>query len=440
MFLFLVLEAFQTYAQEITPEMYSVLRYRHIGPPGNRTAAVVGVPGDPLVYYIGASSGGIWKSTDGGTNWEPIFDDQPAQSIGALAIALSDPNVVWAGTGEAFVRSNISIGNGVYKSTDAGKTWKHMGLEKAGRIGRVAIDSRDPDTVFVAAMGHCYGPQKERGVFRTKDGGKTWEHVLFVDENTGCFEIAMDRSNPRILFAGMWPLVIHTWGRFSGGPNGGIWKSTDGGDTWKRLTGNGLPNPPVGKIGIAIAPSNPQVVYALIETGHPNRGVLWRSNDGGNNWMLVSYNRLLNERSHYASRVMVNPADENEVYFAANSQSRTLDGGFTSETVPWSGDCHDMWADPKIPDRMMISDDGGVIITLNRGKTWRRINLPIAQMYHVAVDNRIPYYVYGGKQDGPAYKRSEHRIFLRRMGSHPIPLGIDGWRRMRLYYSRSSRS
>lgn len=401
---FLILGVFQSYAQDIDLGMYSVLRYRHIGPPGNRTSAVVGVPGDPLVYYIGASSGGIWKSTDGGTNWEPIFDEQLAQSIGALAIAPSDPSIVWAGTGEAFVRSNISIGNGVYKSTDAGKTWKHMGLEKTGRVGRVAIDPYNPDTVFVAALGHCYGPQKERGVYRTKDGGKTWEHVLFVDENTGCFEIAMDPNNPRVLFAGMWPLVIHTWGRFSGGPNGGIWKSTDSGETWKRLTGHGLPEPPIGKVGIAIAPNNPRVVYALIETGHPNRGVLWRSSDGGDNWTLVSYNRLLNERPHYASRVMVNPADENEVYFAANSQSRTFDGGQTSETVPWSGDCHDMWADPKIPDRMMISNDGGVIITLNRGKTWQRINLPIAQMYHVAVDNRIPYSVYGGKQDGPAYR------------------------------------
>lgn len=392
------------FAQKIDPEIYSVLRYRHIGPSGNRTAAVVGVPGDPLVYYIGASSGGIWKSTDGGTNWFPVFDDQPAQSIGALAIAFSDPNVVWAGTGEAFVRSNISIGNGVYKSVDAGKTWQHMGLDASGRIGRVAIDPRDPEKVFVAAMGHCYGPQKERGVFRTLDGGKTWEHVLFVDENTGCFEIAMDPNNPRILFAGMWPLIIRTWGRESGGPNGGIWKSEDGGDSWKRLTGHGLPEPPIGKVGLAIAPSNSQVVYALIETGHPNRGVLWRSEDGGDQWELVSYNRILNERPHYASRVMVNPADENEVYFAANSQSRTFDGGYTSETVRWSGDCHDMWADPLIPDRMMISDDGGAIITLNRGKTWQRINLPVAQMYHVAVDNRIPYNVYGGKQDGSAYK------------------------------------
>jgi len=393
-----------SYAQEITPDLYKVLRYRHIGPPGNRTAAVCGEPGNPLVYYVGASSGGIWKSTDGGTTWFPIFDKQPAQSIGALAVAPSDPNIIWAGTGEAFVRSNISIGNGVYKSTDGGKTWQHMGLDKTGRIGRVVIDPRDPNIVFVAAMGHCYGPQKERGVFRTKDGGKTWKQVLFVDENTGCFEIAMDPNNPRILFAGMWALVIHTWGRFSGGPNGGIWKSTDGGDTWKHLTGHGLPDPPLGKIGLAIAPSNSQVVYALIETGHPNRGVLWRSDDGGENWKLVSYNRLLNERPHYASRIMVNPADENEVYFAANSQSRTLDGGYTTETVPWSGDCHDMWADPKNPDRMMISNDGGVIITLNRGKTWQRVTLPIAQMYHVYVDNQVPYYVYGGRQDGPAYR------------------------------------
>jgi photosystem II stability/assembly factor-like uncharacterized protein len=391
-------------AQTVNPDVWKALRYRHIGPPGNRAAAVVGVPGDPLVYYVGASSGGIWKSSDGANTWEPIFDGQPVQSIGAIAIAASDPNIVWAGTGEAFVRSNISIGNGVYKSTDAGKTWRHMGLDKTGRIGRVAIDPRDPEVVFVAAMGHCYGPQKERGVFRTRDGGKTWEHVLFADENTGCFEIAMDPSNPRILFAGMWPLVIHTYGRESGGPNGGIWKSADGGDTWLRLTGHGLPDPPLGKIGLAVAPSDPSVVYALIETGSPNRGVLWRSEDGGENWRLVSYNRLLNERPHYASRIMVNPVDEDEVYFAANSISRSLDGGFTAEVMPWSGDTHDMWADPKNPDRLMVSDDGGAMISLNRGKTWRRVNLPIAQMYHVAVDNQIPYYVYGGRQDGDAYK------------------------------------
>jgi photosystem II stability/assembly factor-like uncharacterized protein len=388
----------------VSPDMYKNLLFRHIGPAGNRTSAVIGVPGDPMVYYIGASSGGIWKSADGGDNWQPIFDKQPAQSIGALAVCSSDPNVLWAGTGEAFIRSNVSIGNGVYCSTDAGKSWKQMGLTNTGRIGRIVIHPQNPNIVLVAALGHCYGPQKERGVYKTIDGGKNWQQVLFTDQNTGCFEIAMDPNNPRILFAGMWPLVIHTWGRESGGPNGGIWKSTDLGDTWTQLKGNGLPKPPLGKIGLAIAPSNSKVVYALIETGSPNRGVLWRSSDGGDSWRISSYNRLLNERPHYASRIMVNPADENEVYFAANSQSRTLDGGYTSETVPWSGDCHDMWVDPKIPDRMMISDDGGVIISKNRGKTWRRINLPIAQMYHVAVDNQIPYYVYGGRQDGSAFR------------------------------------
>ncbi len=403
-FLLFITGIVPAFTQTVSADLYQSLRYRYIGPPGNRAAAVVGVPGDPLTYYVGASSGGVFKSSDAGTTWEPVFDDQPAQSIGALAVSWSDPNVVWAGTGEAFVRSNISIGNGVYKSTDAGRTWKHMGLEKSGRIGRVAIDPRDPDVVFVAAMGHCYGPQKERGVYRTKDGGKNWDQVLFADENTGCFEIAMDMKNPRTLFAGMWPLTIRTWGRESGGPNGGVWKSTDGGDTWKRLAGHGLPEPPVGKIGLAVSYSNPGVVYALIETGSPNRGVLWRSEDGGENWQLRSYNRLLNERSHYASRIMVNPGDEDEVYFAANSISRTLDGGYDSDVVDWSGDTHDLWADPKNPDRLMLSDDGGGAITLNRGRTWQRIELPIAQMYHVAVDNQIPYYVYGGMQDGMAHK------------------------------------
>jgi len=395
---------FQASAQQITPDIYSSLTYRHIGPPGNRASAVVGAPGDMNVYYVGAASGGIWKSEDAGLNWYPVFDDQPVQSIGALAIAPSNKNIVWAGTGEPFIRSNISIGNGVYKSIDAGKTWQHMGLDLTGRIGRIVIDQHNPDIVLVGALGHCYGPQKERGVYKTTDGGKTWKQVLFVDENTGCFEIAMDPSNSNIMFAGMWPLVIRTWGRESGGPGGGIYMSRDGGDTWKHLTGNGLPAAPIGKVGIAISASNPKVIYTIMETGTPNRGVLWRSNNGGENWSLVSKDRLLNERSHYASRILVNPADENEVYFAANTHSITYDGGITSDRSGWSGDAHDLWADPIIPDRMMISDDGGVKITTNRGKTWNRIVLPIAQMYHVAVDNQIPYYVYGGKQDGPGYK------------------------------------
>jgi photosystem II stability/assembly factor-like uncharacterized protein len=374
------------------------MKFRFIGPPGNRVSAVVGVPGDPNVYYAGAASGGVWKSIDGGNAWKPIFDKEEAQSIGAIAIAPSDPNVLWVGTGETFIRSNVSIGDGVYKSTDAGRTWKHMGLEKTGRIGRVIIDPRDPETVFVAALGTCYGPQPERGVYRTKNGGKTWERVLFVDENTGASDLAMDPTNPRILFAGTWQIDIKTWGRKSGGPGSGVWVSRDGGSTWKRIKEHGLPDPPLGKIAVAVAPSNPDRVYALIETAE--KGSLWRSDDGGNGWALVSRSRLLNERPHYYSRMLVMPDNANEVYFPSNSMGVTYDGGETTDQVDWAGDNHDMWADPKDANRMMIGSDIGVVISTTRGKKWNWTRLPIAQMYHVAIDNRIPYEVYGQMQDG----------------------------------------
>jgi len=401
----------QGYAQQVNPDIFEQLKYRHIGPPGNRLCAVVGVPGDPNICYAGAASGGIWKSIDGGINWEPIFDDQPVSSIGSLAIAPSDRNIVWAGTGETFIRSNISIGNGVYKSTDAGKTWKHMGLEKTGRIGRMVIDPRDPNIVFAAAMGHCYGPQPERGVYRTTDGGKTWEKVLFVDEKTGCADIAMDPNNHRILFAGMWQLDIKTWGRESGGPGSGIYKSRDGGTTWKRLTGHGLPSTEVGKIAVAVAPNNSNRVYALIETGdgvpqegkEVGNGVLWRSDDGGANWELINYDHTLNERPHYYSRLAVAPDDYNEVYAVAGRLTVSLDGGETFKRFPMEGgDNHDMWIDPTNPNRMMVGNDQHVSISVNHGQSWHGITLPIAQMYHVAVDNRIPYYVYGNRQDGPS--------------------------------------
>jgi photosystem II stability/assembly factor-like uncharacterized protein len=376
---------------------YAELRYRFIGPPGNRVSSVTGVPGDPNVYYAGAASGGVWKSLDGGTHWAPIFDEQPAQSVGSIAIAPSDPNVLWVGTGEPFIRSNVSIGNGVYKSTDAGKTWTHMGLEKTGRIGRVLIDPRDPDVVFVAAMGTCYGPQPDRGVFRTKDGGKTWEKVLFVDENTGASDLAMDMSNPRILFAGTWQIDIKTWGRKSGGPGSGVYVSRDGGSTWKRIEKHGMPEPPLGKIAVAVAQSNPRRVYALIETGE--RGSLWRSDDGGENWKLVNHSRLLNERPHYYTRMLVMPDNANEVYFPSNSMGATFDGGETAEQINWGGDNHDMWSDPKDARRMMIGNDGGVYISTTRGRQWTFTRLPIGQMYHVATDNRVPYWVYGQMQD-----------------------------------------
>jgi hypothetical protein len=222
------------------------LRYRYIGPVGNRVTSVAGVPGQPYVYYAGSASGGIFKTIDGGIHWEPIFDGQPVSSIGSLAVAQSDPNTLWAGTGEAWIRSHISVGQGIYKSTDAGKTWKLMGLEKTGRIGHLAIDPKNPDNVLACALGHAYGPQPERGVFRTTDGGKNWERVLFTDESSGCSDIAMDPNNPHIVFAGMWPLEIHTWGRESGGPGSGLFMSRDGGATWKKLAGHGLPTRTTG--------------------------------------------------------------------------------------------------------------------------------------------------------------------------------------------------
>ena len=403
-------------AQESNKDVAGAMRYRYIGPVGNRVTAVVSVPGQPSIYYAGAASGGIFKTTDGGVHWESLFDAQPVSSIGSLAIAPSDPNVVWAGTGEASVRSHISVGAGIYKSTDAGKTWKLMGLEKTGRIARIVIDPRNPDIVLAAAMGHSYGPQPERGVYRTTDGGKNWERVLFVDENTGASEVAMDPTNSHILFAGMWPLEIHTWGRESGGPGSGLYKSTDGGTTWKKLAGHGLPTRTTGKIVVGISNSNPNRVYALIETGDgvpvngkdTDRGKLWRSEDGGENWRLVSYDRNLGGRTHYYFRTVVAPDNENEVYFLTAAFTVSLDGGETAKQAPFGsspgGDNHDMWIDPTNANRMAVANDGGISISVTRGKTWNRIQLPIAQMYHVTVDNRVPYFVYGNEQDDPSYR------------------------------------
>ena len=399
----------------VTPDLYKQLKFRYIGPVGNRIIAVAGVPGNPNVYYAGAASGGMFKTVDNGAHWDAIFDEEPVSSIGSIAIAPSDPNVVWAGTGEAFIRSNISIGNGIYKSTDAGRTWTHAGLDKTGRIGRVLIDPKNPDVVIACALGHAYGPQQERGVYRTSDGGKNWERTLFVDENTGCSDVAMDASNPRILFAGMWQIEIHTWGRKSGGEGSGLFKSTDGGATWKRLAGHGLPKAPIGKVSAQIARSNPSRVYALIETGdglptndgQPTQsGSLWRSDDGGENWTVVSYDRKLRGRTHYYNRFAVEPDNENEAWFLSAEFSKTIDGGKTTVDLVGKlaaqGDDHDMWIDPTDGDRMVVAHDDGLSFSVTRGRSWRQIQLPVAQMYHVATDNQIPYNVYGNRQDGPS--------------------------------------
>jgi photosystem II stability/assembly factor-like uncharacterized protein len=413
-------------ASQLTGEFFTQLGYRHIGPVGNRVSAVAGVPGDPNTYYFGAASGGVFKSVDGGVHWEPVFDDQPAASIGALAIDPVNSNFVWAGTGEAHIRSNVSIGNGIYKSTDGGKTWSHMGLERTGRISRIVIHPTDPDVVFVAALGHLYGPQEERGVFRTTDGGKTWERVLFVDENTGASDIVMDPNNPRILFAGMWQMVIWTWGRQSGGPGSGLYMSRDGGDSWKHLSGSGLPRPPLGKVVLAMSPDNSDRVFALIETNanrefaelDDHQGVLWRSDDGGESWRMVNGDHTLAQRPHYYSRVVAAPDDHNEVHFLATSHTTSLDGGLTIARGGAGGDNHDMWIDPLIPDRMVVGNDGGISISTTRGSSWMRPRLPIAQMYHGYTDNQIPYFVYGNRQDGASHRGPSNSL----TGS-TIPIG-----------------
>ena len=400
----------------IAPESYRALQWRYIGPEGNRVSAIAGVPGDPLVVYAGSASGGIFKSTDGGIKWDPVFDDHPVHSIGDIALAPSDPSIVWAGTGESCIRSHISVGEGIYKSTDAGRTWTRMGLEKTGRIGKVIVDPHNPEIVLACALGHAYGPQQERGVFRTTDGGKTWARTLFADENTGCSDLEADPKNPRKLFAGMWTIDIKTWGRESGGPGSGLYTSSDGGITWQKLTGRGLPTKTVGKTMVAVAPSNPERVYALFETGDgvpwkgqpTETGQLWRSDDGGQRWQRISSDRNWMGRAHYYSHMEVAPDNENEAYAFNAGWSISRDGGRTLDQLPRDespgGDHHDLWIDPRNPSRMLVGHDQGLSLSINRGRSWTRLRLPNAQMYHVTVDNQVPYNVYGNKQDGPSYR------------------------------------
>jgi photosystem II stability/assembly factor-like uncharacterized protein len=381
------------------PAKPSGLQFRFLGPAvGNRAAAIAGVPGDPSVYYVGAASGGVWKSLDAGLNWTPIFDSQPVAAIGALAVAPSEPSTVWAGTGEPWAIRDIDVmGDGVYKSVDAGKSWTHMGLVETGRIARVVVHPRNPDIVFVCAVGRTSGPQQERGVFRTTDGGLHWERVLFVDENTGCSGLSMDPNDPRTLVAGTWQVEMHTWAMFSGGPGSGVFVSHDGGTRWTRVEGHGLPTSPLGKIDVAIAPSDANRVYALIQTS--DQGSVWRSDNGGESWRVVNWQRGLIGRAGYYIRLAVSPTNEDEIMVADSSFWVSTDGGASFRETDWAGDTHDIWIDPRNPDRFVITDDGGLVITQQHGRSFMRPLLPIGQMYHVAVDNQIPYNVYSNMQD-----------------------------------------
>lgn len=411
------------HGQDLSSAIGDELRYRFIGPDGNRAISVVGEPGNPLVTFVGAASGGLWRTRDGGVNWTPVFDDQSASSVSALAMAPSDPNVLWAGTGETFViRPAHAMGDGIYRSTDGGDSWERRGLEETGRIGRIEVDPRDPDIVYACALGHAYGPQPERGVFKTTDGGETWELVLHVSEDAGCIDLAMDHNNPRVLFASFWDVQIDTWGLDSGGPGSGVWRSRDRGETWERLSGMGLGLPEqndamIGKVAVEVAPSNSDRVYVLTEESSPG---FYRSDDGGDTWRLVLRNHTINERAPYYTRFGVDPEDQDRIYFTSVRFSMSVDGGRSLVQNPprGGGDTHDIWIDPTNQDRVMVADDGGLTISLNRGETFQRINLPIAQMYHVFVDDEVPYNVYGNRQDGWSYRGPSNSL------AGAIPLGL----------------
>ncbi len=384
-------------------------QFRFLGPAvGNRIAAASGIPGDPTTYYAGAASGGVWKSTDSGRTFTPIFDSQDVMAIGALSVARSNKNIVWVGTGEAWaIRDSDMMGDGVYKSTDAGATWTHMGLPETGRIGRIVINPTNPDNVFVCALGRLSGPQQERGVFRTTDGGKTWTRSLFVDPDTGCSGLSMDANDSNTLVAGAWRAVMHTYAMFSGGPDSeftahgpgsGVYITHDGGNSWKRIEGHGMPKPPVGKIDVAIAPSNSKRIYALIQTA--DQGSIWRSDDGGENWTNGSWQRALIGRAGYYIHLDVNPQNPDEILLTNSSFWISRDGGKTFTQGGWGGgDTHDIWIDPTNGNHAIITHDGGMNITNDHGQTSTRVTLPIGQMYHVEVDNDVPYHVYSNMQD-----------------------------------------
>jgi len=376
------------------------LTWRLVGPfRGGRVLAVSGVVGDAHTYYFGGVGGGVWKTTDGGLSWRPMTDKvkDMSPSIGAIAVAPSDPNVIYAGTGEACIRGDIINGNGVYKSIDAGKTWTFSGLRDTRAIGRIAVHPKNPDIAFVAALGHPFGANAERGIFRTLDGGKTWNKVLFKDENSGGIDLALDPANPNVIFAALWQARRSPWSIESGGPGSGLYRSTDGGSTWKKLSGHGLPDGTIGRIGVAVA-YGANRVWALVEA---DKGGLFRSDDGGDTWTLTNSDRQYRQRAFYYTHVFADPHSADGVYILNTGMYRSNDGGrsFRPIRVP-HGDNHGLWVDPNDPQRMIESNDGGANVSTNGGASWTgQANQPTAEFYHVTTDNRFPYYIYGAQQD-----------------------------------------
>lgn len=416
-------------AQLINSDLYNGMRWRMIGPfRSGRAVAVTGVPGHPNVFYFGAVGGGVWKTTDAGHVWKPVFDAEKIASIGAIAVAPSDANVIYVGSGEPDMRSDISYGNGMYKSTDAGKTWTHIGLEDTRQIAGILLDPHNANRVFVAALGHSYGPNAERGVFRSTDGGTTWKKVLYKDENTGAIDIAFDPQNPNTIYAALWQTRRPPWNVYppSNGPGSGLYKSTDGGDNWTQLA-NGLPAEGLGRIGIAVAPTDSNRVYALVDA---KNGGVYRSDDAGKNWRLDDNESRIWGRGWYFGGITVDPKNENIVYVMNTSTYRSTDGGasFTAiKGAPGGDDYHTLWIEPDDPGRMILGSDQGVIISVDDAKTWSSwYNQPIGQFYHVETDNRFPYWVYGAQQDSGAAgttSRSRHRGITARDW---LPISVGG--------------
>jgi photosystem II stability/assembly factor-like uncharacterized protein len=391
-------------AQQLDPSLYSNLEWRMIGPfRGGRTIGATGVRGQPNVFYAGVNNGGVWKTTDFGRVWTPIFDAQPTGSIGDIAVAPSNPNVIYVGTGEGVQRPDLSTGDGIYKSTDAGQTWRHLGLRDGQQIGGVIVDPRDENRLFVAVLGHPYGPNTERGVYRSTNGGETFERVLYKDENTGAIQVSFDPANPQTVYAALWagrqgPWENATWN----GPLSGLFKSVDGGTTWRQLT-TGLPTTAqgLGRIGFTIAPSDPRRMYATVDA--PTLGGIYRSDDAGESWRRTNSEVRVWGRASDFAEVKADPRNPDVVYSANTSTYRSSDGGTTFTAIkgaPGGDDYHRIWINPENPDIILIASDQGATITVNGGKTWSSwYNQPSAQFYHVITDNRIPYWVYGGQQE-----------------------------------------
>ena len=405
---FLAVASFPLAAQQYDPKLFAEMRWRCIGPfRGGRTVAITGVPHQPGVFYMAAVNGGVWKTSDFGNTWNPIFDDQPSGSVGALVVAPSDPNVIYVGSGEGLQRPDLAVGDGIYKSTDAGKTWTHLGLRDAQQITAIVVDPQNPDRVFVAAEGHPYGPNAERGVFRSLDGGKTFEKVLYKDENTGAADLVMDPGNSQILFAALWAARVAPWEVRSGESftiaGSGLYKSTDGGTTWRPIT-KGLPGAEEGlaRIGIAIAPSNPKRMYLTAEAKRKAAGI-YRSDDAGESWQSVNSDRRIGGRGPGAMGIAVAPDNSDTIYVANTTTWKSIDGGKTF--VGWKGapggdDYQRIWISPENPQIIALSADQGAVISVNGGQTWGSwYNQPTAQFFDVTTDNRFPYWVYGGQQE-----------------------------------------